>query len=120
MACPGSSSGLILTSSAPYLGNPAFSLELVSGPAFAPCMFGLSTGTQSVRIGPCTLYLKDPIVPLLAVTNWAGFAESPKFALPLDITLRGVTLYAQAFVADRQGPVLGLAFSAGRKLMLGD
>jgi hypothetical protein len=32
----------------------------------------------------------------------------------------GSSLYAQAFVADPQGPVLGLAFSAGRKLVLGD
>ena len=83
-------------------------------------MFGLSAGTQTLPIGPCTLYLKDPIVLLAAVSNRAGFAETPSFALPIDLTLRGSSLYAQAFVADPQGPVLGLAFSAGRKLVLGD
>ena len=55
-----------------------------------------------------------------AVTNWAGFAESPRFALPHDITLRGVTLYAQAAVVDPLAPVLGVAFSAGLRLVLGD
>jgi hypothetical protein len=40
--------------------------------------------------------------------------------IPLDMALRGAAVYAQAFVADPQGPVLGLAFTAGRKLLLAD
>jgi len=119
-ACPGSRGRPILTSSDPYLGNPAFSLELLSARANAPCVFGLSTGTQSLPVGPCTFYLKAPVVPLFASTNGAGFAESPKLALPADGALRGVTLYAQAIVVDPQGAAYGLAFTAGRKLVLGD
>jgi hypothetical protein len=57
---------------------------------------------------------------LLAATDPAGFAETAPFALPLDNTLRGATLYAQAFVVDPQGPVLAVAASAGLRLVLGD
>ena len=59
-------------------------------------------------------------MPLVAVTNWAGFARSQRFALPFNNNLRGLTLYAQAFVADPQGPVSGLTFSAGLRLVIGD
>lgn len=118
--CPGSNGPPVLTSNDPYLGNPALRLELLSGRASSVCLFGLSTGTQSLPIGPCTLYLRDPITALVAPTNWAGFAESAPFALPLDISLRGATVYAQAFVMDPQGPMLGMAFSQGRRLVLGD
>ena len=34
--------------------------------------------------------------------------------------LRGLTFYAQAFVVDPQGPVGGLTFSGGLRLVLGD
>ncbi len=119
-ACSGSSTPPILTSNSPYLGNPAFGLDLLSARASAACLFGLSAARQSLPVGPCTLYLQNPIIPLPAVTNWAGFAESPRFALPLNINLRGVPLYAQAFVADPQGTALGLTFSAGLRLVLGD
>ena len=61
-----------------------------------------------------------PIVSLLAVTNWAGFARSQSFALPFNNNLRGLTLYAQAFVADPQGPVSGMTFSGGLRLVVGD
>ncbi len=119
-ACSGSSNPPILTSDTPYLGHPAFGLELIGARAASPCVFGLSAGRQAQRIPPCTLYLQGPIVPLLAVTNRAGFARSPRFALPLDPNLRGFTVYAQAFVVDPKGPALGLSFSAGLKLVLGD
>jgi hypothetical protein len=118
-ACAGSRGLPVLTSNAPYLGNPAFALDLLAARPASPCVFGVSSGTQSLPIGPCTLYLRDPILPSLAVTNWAGFAEAPRVAIPIDIALRGVTLHAQALVVDPQA-VLGLAFSAGLRLVLGD
>jgi hypothetical protein len=99
-ACSASSRSPILTGDAPYLG--------------------VSVGRQDQAIPPCTLYLQNPIIPLLAVTNWAGFARSQTFALPLKNSLRGLGFYAQAFVADPQGPVGGLTFSAGLKLVIGD
>jgi hypothetical protein len=69
--------------------------------------------------GGCTLYLKDPIVPLLTATNASGFA-SVKLAVPPDVSLRGVPAYAQAFVLDPRGSFAGFAFSAGLKLVFGD
>jgi hypothetical protein len=119
-ACAGSNTRPVLGSRLPHLGNPAFALELVSARPSSACLFGLSLGTQSLPVGPCTLHLTTPILTEVAATNWAGFAETPRLALPLDITLRGTTLYAQAFIADPQGPVLGLSFSGGLKLVLGD
>jgi hypothetical protein len=118
-ACAGSSGAPVLTSSAPYLGNPAFALDLLSARAASPCAFGLSAATQSLPIGPCTLHLLDPFLLALAVTNATGFATTPAIALPLDSTLRGVTLFAQAAVVDPQSTP-GIAFTAGRLLVLGD
>lgn len=83
-------------------------------------MFGFSTTSQSLPIGSCRLYLRDPILPLFATTNAAGFAATPAIQVPLDLTLRGTTLYAQAFVADPQGPVAGITFSQGLRLVSGD
>jgi len=114
-----SSGAPVLTSSAPYLGNPAFALDLLSARAASPCAFGLSAATQSLPIGPCTLHLLDPFLLALAVTNATGFATTPAIALPLDSALRGVTLFAQAAVVDPQSTP-GIAFTAGRLLVLGD
>ncbi len=119
-ACSGSSSPPILTSNPPYLGHPAFGLELVSARPASVCLFGLSAGRQARPMPPCTLHLQHPILPLVAVTNKMGFAGSQTFVLPPDGNLRGLTFYAQAFVADPQGPALGLTFSAGLRLVLGD
>jgi len=119
-ACSGSRTPPILTSDTLYLGHPSFGFELIGARPASPCVFGLSSGRQGQPIPPCTLYLQSPIVPLLAVTNWAGFARSQGFAVPLDGNLRGLTLYAQAFIADPQGPVSGLTLSAGLRLVIGD
>jgi hypothetical protein len=110
----------VLTSNAPRLGNSGFVLELLRARPNAPSAFGLSLGNQSLGLGGgCTLYLREPILPLFGSTNAFGFA-SANLPLPPDPLLRGLTLYAQAFVADPQGPVLGTTFSAGRRLVIGD
>ncbi len=119
-ACSGSAIPPVLAGNGSYLGNPAFALELIGARAVSACVFGWSAGTQNLPIPPCTLYLQNPIVPLLALTNQAGWAESPSFPIPLDITLRGASFHAQTFVPDPQGPVLGLTFSAGLRLVIGD
>jgi hypothetical protein len=119
-ACAGSSGLPILTSNLPYLGNPGFTMDLLSARPASACLFGLTTATQTLPLGPCTLYLADPIILLPSVTNQAGFAAAPRLVVPLEVTLRGLPLYAQAFVADPQGPVLRLAFSPGLRLVVGD
>jgi hypothetical protein len=118
-ACASSHDRPLLTSDIPYHGNPTFTLQLLSARPASVCAFVFSTTTQSFTIGPCTLYLKDPIAAVFAPSNWGGFAETPKLNVPFDTGFRGATLYAQAFVADTQAP-LGVAFSAGLKLVLGD
>jgi hypothetical protein len=120
-ACPGSNGPPLLTSGEPYLGNQSFRLGVLSGRPGSPCLVALAAVPDHRAVGGgCTLYLRAPIVPWALVTNATGFAESPPLAIPLDTTLRGVALYAQAFVADPQGPALGLAFSQGTQLLLGD
>jgi len=118
--CAGANGTPRLASGLAYLGNPAFRLTLMSARPSSACLFGISAGTQPRPIGPCTLYLADPIVLLSAVSNWAGYAETGSWPLPREISLRGTSLYAQGIVADPQAPGLGLAFSAGLRLLLGD
>lgn len=109
-----------LATSVPAIGSTLLRLELLQARPVAAYLIGLSASTQSLPIAPCTLYLKDPIVPLFGITNWAGAASAPSLGLPSDPALRGVPFYAQGFVADPQGPALGMAFTAGLKLLLGD
>jgi hypothetical protein len=119
-ACAGTSGLPALASDGPYLGAPRFTLELRSARGASPSAFGLSGGTQSQPIGGgCTLYLQAPVAVVLAMTNAAGTA-SAEFAVPVLASLRGRSLYAQAFVADPQGAAGGLAATAGRRLVIGD
>ena len=60
-----------------------------------------------------------PIVWLLQPSNLLGFA-SVTVPIPLDPLLRGTLLYSQAFIVDPQGPVFGLAFTNGCRLVVGD
>jgi hypothetical protein len=120
IACGGARGVPVLSGSEPYIGNAGFVLDLASAHPTAACLFALSRGQQSLQVGGgCTLYLRDPLLLLPATTNVFGFASS-NHGVPLDASLRGTTLYGQAFVADPQGPVLGLSFTSGRKLVLGD
>ncbi len=110
----------VLTSGAPRLGARGFYLDLLHAPPTAPYLFGLSAGTQVTPVGPCSVYLAAPIIPMIGVTNAGGFASSRQFSLPLDPSLRGITIYAQAFVADPGGPIAGHALTAGLRLVVGD
>ena len=119
MGCAGSRLPL-LSSNLPRLGNAAFGLEVIGARAASACLFGLAANSQALPIPPCTLYVQGPIVTLPALTNAFGWAGTTHVTIPPEIALRGTLLYAQAFVADPQGPALGLAFSAGLKLVIGD
>lgn len=118
--CASGTNPPILTSRVPYLGNRAFTLELIGARPASACAFGLSTGTQVRPLPPCTLYLSDPIVTMVALTNPSGFAKSPTLAIPTSPTFRGLQLYAQGVVADPQGSALGLTFSAALSVTIGD
>ncbi len=119
-ACAGVAGPLTLLSNVPTLGSPALALDLHAARPNAPCVFGLAATSQNLAVGGgCSLYLQDPILPVFAVTTVVGFA-SVAFPVPTERSLRGLTLFAQAIVLDPQGAALGLAFSAGRRLVLGD
>jgi hypothetical protein len=118
--CATGTAPALVPSSDPHLGNSAFGLEVHGARAVAACLFGLSASAQSRSIPPCTLFLQGPIVPLPASTNAAGFAASAAIPLPLDFRLRGAMVYAQAFVVDPSAPALGVAFTGGLALTLGD
>lgn len=118
--CAGSAGVPVLTSDRPRLGRERFALELRSARPLSACVFAWSTNPQSLAVGGgCTLYLAEPMIPVPAISNGAGFANA-HISIPPVAAWRGLTLYAQAVVADPQGPVFGLAFSAGRRLVLGD
>jgi hypothetical protein len=116
--CAGTRGVPLLASNEPYVGNPRFQLELSAARPAAPIVLGIAGQTQALAIGPCTLYLRDPIVTLAAVTNNFG-TLAVALAIPRVASLRGASVFAQAFVLDAQAS-LGLAFSAARTLRLGD
>jgi hypothetical protein len=106
-----------LISGSPRIGDPSFRLELSFADPSTMCVFGLSTSTQSLSLGGgCTLYLLDPIVALPASTNVHGFA-SVRVAVPMDLSLRGAFVFAQAFVLES---AIGIGVSAARRLVIGD
>ena len=119
-ACPGTSGPPLLISNDPYLGNPAFILDLLSARPSSVCAFFLADQQQNFPLGGgCTAYVNGTIVTLPVASNAFGFATT-QLAVPLDITMRGAQLFGQALVLDPQGPVAGLAFSAGRGFVVGD
>jgi hypothetical protein len=117
--CAGSAGVPQLTGSEAFVGSPGFVLDLLAARANAPGLFGLAAATQSVAIGACSFYLRDPLVLVPATTDAQGFASLP-LVVPGDVALRGQALFAQAFVADPAAAPLGIAFSAGRRLVVGD
>jgi hypothetical protein len=121
-ACQGGNGPPLLATGVPHLGNQGMRLDLQSGLANSACLFALAVRPANQSIGGgCTLYvdLASPAIFLAAATNARGFGSSP-LPLPLDITLRGGSLHAQGIVLDPMGPVLGVALTAGRTLLLGD
>ncbi len=120
VGCTGTKGPPLLTSNEPNLGNPAFLLDLLSARPASVCAFLLADRQQSLPLpGGCTVHVDGTLILLPALTNASGFATT-SLAVPLDVALRGGAFYAQAMVIDPQGPVTGLAFSAGRKLVIGD
>lgn len=118
--CSGSALGPVLQCDQPWIGNGSFGLGIHDAIANAACAFGFAAGWRIFNIGNgCVLYLTDPIFPIGGTTNRDGIAVLP-LPLPYDGALRGITLYAQGFVVDPQGPALGLTFTAGRRLVIGD
>jgi hypothetical protein len=118
--CRGSNGWPVLTGNAPFVGSPAFVLDLLSARASAPCVFGLAAQPDNVLLqNGCLLYLKHPIVPLAATSDALGFA-SLKLAVPVDPTLGGGTLHAQAFILDPLGGALGFVATPARALVIGD
>jgi hypothetical protein len=104
----------------PYLGHRDFALEVLAAQPNAPCFVGFATAMQAQPIGPCTLYLQGGAFVLLGgVTNQFGAARLP-LAIPMQTSLAGADLVAQAIVVAPNGVLLGFDLSAARTLRLGD
>lgn len=117
--CAGIGKAPRLAASVPMLGSEAW-LDLASDVALAPGVLALAPSTQSLGLGGgCTVYLKGALIPIPLATNGFGFA-GVKVSLPSGAAWRGVRVYAQGFVVDARAAVLGLAFSPGLRLGLGD
>ena len=101
----------------PVLGNGSFAVDLVAAPN-APTILGIAPATQSLPVGPCTLYLAGPILLLPGVANAHGVSVR-RLSVPADPSLHGAAAYAQGFAADG-GAFAGVAFTAGLKLTLGE
>ena len=118
-ACSGSGNPPVLSSSVPNLGRP-LALDLHHAPPGAPCLFGFSYGTQNLPLGGgCSLYLQIPFETASAPANGAGFANFT-LPVPVNLALRGLSIYVQAMAPDPQGPAFGLVFSNGLELVIGD
>ncbi len=117
--CAGSRGVPRLRSNEPYSGNDVFALHLLPVLPSVPAVFGVSLGTRSVPIGPCTLYLADPVVWMPVSANAAGGALI-QLPLPPDPSVRGFVLFAQGFAVDPLGGALGLVFSEALRLVVGD
>ncbi len=121
VGCGGPGGPPVLSSNEPYVGNPGLRLRLASTRAWSPCVFVFSaTADQLALGGGCTLYVAPPWVVVDATTDASGFAETPPIHVPNDLSLRGLSLHSQAAVLDPPAPVLDLAFSARRTLVIGD
>ncbi|HLQ36725.1 MAG TPA: hypothetical protein VK348_02900 [Planctomycetota bacterium] len=117
--CAGSQGVPRLLSGPPFLGA-SFRIDLVDAATAAPCVFGLSVASAALQLGGgCSLYLANPVVLTFAVTSAQGFATLP-IAIPAVPALRSLAVFGQSAVVDAAGPFAGLAFTAGRRFVLGD
>jgi hypothetical protein len=119
-ACAGSAGVLrVLPSGRPALGS-RFQLEITGALPRGVATVGLSLTSIELPFGPCTL-LTDPASSLAVralPTDVAGFAFW-RLPVPVDARLLGISLFAQAAIADPGAP-LGFVLSAGLRLDLGD
>lgn len=118
LGCQGTQGTPLLASTIPLVGRPGLTFDLASARPDAAATLAISTSSQSLPIGGgCTVYVGSPVLAPPLRTSTTGIAT---FAIPvpMQIALRGLTLYSQAFVLDENGSS-GLALSSGAKLVFG-
>ena len=114
----GAEIAVLATRSRPRLGSSSFGLE-TRGPASQPVVFAFATGPGPLLLGHgCTLWLDFTIVSAVTTTNLIGNAET-RLAIPPQLWLRGLDLYAQASVIAPLDP-LGFRLSQGIRFRIGD
>lgn len=104
----------------PRLGNAAFGFQLGNAPPSTFSAVLISAVPSNVLIGTCRLRLAQPILQLPGVlTGATGTAFTP-LPIPAVPSYAGLRLYAQAFVVDPQGSLLGIgSLSNGLWALLG-
>lgn len=119
-SCLGSAGPPLLAAGIPFIGNPAFAVDLLAARPFSVAALALSFGAENLQLGGgCSLYVRAPVQLIPAASNTGGFAT---WGLPLPnaIALRGTQLRAQALVIDPLGGFGGFAFTHGLTLALGE
>ncbi|MEM7200828.1 MAG: hypothetical protein AAF628_11210 [Planctomycetota bacterium] len=111
---------LIAAYGAPTTGNASFGVDLLSVRPRSPAVLGVGAAPASVSVGGSCLLLLAPgfgVVP--TVTTPAGNAA---FDLPIpDLpALRAGSVFVQGLVLDPQGGALGLSWSWGLQLTIGE
>lgn len=117
--CASSATPPHLSCEPPAIGNHQFAIETHDALPVMPGMLALSVAARSLAIGPCTLHLADPMVLVPQQLNAFGYAREV-LPIPVDPRLRGQNLYAQAVSLDVNSAPIGLAFTQGLRLTIGD
>lgn len=117
--CGASGPPPVLRASEPRLGNEGFQFELSSVPTGSSCALVVADTARPVPVGGgCTVHVGGASFALTRVANAFGGANVP-LPIPRDVSLRGLSLHAQAATLDPSTP-LGLALSSAITLTLGD
>lgn len=116
----GPSPGL-LTSGMPVPDTPDFGIGVVTLAANAPCFVTLGFTSRYQPLGAgCAAWILNPPAMNVLVADVAGHARLA-MPIPADLSLRGISLLAQAVVFDPPRSVFGgLTFTDGLRIDIGD
>lgn len=97
--------------------TPRLAVTLAAQPE-RPALIGVSTASATLSLGGgCTLQVGSLGLLLLVATNAGGFGDAP-IAIPDDLALRGLPVFAQAAQLDAQSPI-GVALSPQLAIVIG-
>jgi Galactose oxidase, central domain len=118
IGCAGSAGVPVLTSGVPRLGELRHALAIDGAHARALTLLAVSDTQKTVPLGGgCNLYLGGSILAFATRSSNHGHAEV-KLSIPFNLSLRGLTFFAQAAVIDPK--TNRLSMSHALRLVIGD
>lgn len=118
--CGGALGTPVLGGDEPYLGHPAFRLEVRNAPPLAAGLCGVAAATATTQLGGgCTFHLGGTVDLFLFATSAAGVG-SVAIAVPPQPSLLGGIAYVQAGVLDASGPTGAFTLTPARRLVVGE